>query len=102
MIALRSEGQDVYGRPLLECILAGRWTRAAFDGVRWQEADAMAILAGTASELVMNVKRGEMLPVDLSKEPEIAAVLASIDTADLLAEQHGGSPSAQRTQVQVA
>ena len=54
----------------------------------------MAILAGTASELVMNVKRGEMLPVDLSKEPEIAAVLASIDTADLLAEQHGGSPSA--------
>jgi hypothetical protein len=87
VIALRSEGQDVYGRPLLECILAGRWTRAAFGGVRWQDADAMAIMTGTASELIMNVKRGQILPLDLTGEPEIAAVLASIDTAELLAEE---------------
>jgi hypothetical protein len=87
VIALRSEGQNVYGRPLLKCILAGRWTRAAFDGVRWHDADAMAIMTGTASELIMNVKRGQILPLDLAREPEIAAVLASIDTAELLAEE---------------
>jgi hypothetical protein len=92
VIAVRSEGQDVYGRPLLDCILAGQWTRAAFAGVRWREADAMAIMTSTASELVMNVKRGEIFPVDLTTEPEIAAVLANIDTTDLLAEQPGGSP----------
>ena len=83
VIALRSGGQDVYGGPLLECLLAGRWERAAFDGVRWLDADAMAIMTGTASELVMNVKRGQILPVDLTREPEIAAVLANIDTAEL-------------------
>lgn len=83
VIALRSGGQDVYGRPLLECLLAGRWAREAFEGVRWQDADAMAIMTGTASELVMNVKRVQILPVDLTREPEIAAVLANIDTAEL-------------------
>jgi hypothetical protein len=46
-----------------------------------------ATMAGTASELIMNVKRGQILPVDLTREPEIAAVLASIDTAELVAEE---------------
>jgi len=34
VIALRSAGIDAYGRPRLDCVLAGRWTRAAFTGVQ--------------------------------------------------------------------
>jgi len=32
----------------------GRWTRTAFNGVRWADADAGNILAGTATDLVLN------------------------------------------------
>lgn len=64
--------------------MAGRWTRAAFGGVRWQEADAATILQDTAGELVANIRRAELLHIGLSKEPEITAVLAKIDTAELI------------------
>jgi hypothetical protein len=84
VIVLRRGGTDAYGKARLECIMAGRWTRAAFDGVRWQEADAATILQDTAGDLVANIRRAELLPIDLSKEPEITAVLAGIDTAELL------------------
>ena len=84
---LRSDGTDAYGKPRLACIMAGRWTRAAFGGVRWQETDAAVILQDTSSELVVNTRRTELLPINLSQEPQIAAVLASIDTAELLGDQ---------------
>ena len=83
VIALRSSGPDAYGKARLECIVAGRWTRAAFNGVRWQEADATTILQDTASELAANIRRSQPLPMDLAKEPEIPKVLAEIDTSEL-------------------
>lgn len=73
----------VHGNATFDCILAGRWVRAAFNGVRWPDADAASILTKTATQVIMNVKRGQVVPVDLSTEPEIAAFLASIDTDDL-------------------
>jgi hypothetical protein len=84
VVALRNGGPDAYGNARLECIMAGRWTRAAFSGVRWQEADAATILQDTASELTANVRRSQLLPIDLAKEPEIVRVLAEIDTTELL------------------
>jgi hypothetical protein len=87
VIALRIAGADAYGQARLECVIAGRWTRAAFNGVRWQEIDAGTILQDTASELVANISRNQLLPIDLSKEPEIASALARIETAELLSEQ---------------
>jgi hypothetical protein len=84
VIILRSGGTDAYGKARLECIMAGRWTRAAFSGVLWQEADAATILQDTAGELAANIRRNQLLPIDLSKEPEIATVLAGIDTTELL------------------
>jgi hypothetical protein len=84
VIALRSGGTNAYGKARLECIMAGRWSRAAFSGVRWQETDAATILQDTVSELAANIRRSRLLPIDLSKEPEIATVLAGIDTTELL------------------
>jgi hypothetical protein len=82
IIAIRHSGPDIYGRPALDCMLAGRWTRTAFNGVHWADADAGNILAGTATELLLNQKRGQVLPVDLSTEPEIQDLLSTMDTAD--------------------
>jgi hypothetical protein len=82
VIAVRRGGPDIYGRPALDCMVAGRWTRTAFNGVRWADADAGNILTGTATELVLNEKRGQIIPVDLSTEPGIRDLLATMDTAD--------------------
>ena len=82
VIAVRRSGPDIYGLPVLDCMVAGRWTRTAFNGVRWADADAGNILAGTATELVLNQKRGQILPVDLSTEPEIRDLLSTMDTTD--------------------
>jgi hypothetical protein len=84
VIVLRNGDTDAYGKGRLECIMAGRWSRAAFGGVRWQEADATTILQDSASELVAKIRRTQLLPIDLAKEPQITAVLAGIDTAELL------------------
>jgi hypothetical protein len=84
VIAVRRSGPDIYGRPVLDCMVAGRWTRMALNGVRWTDADTGNILAGTATELVLkgNEKRGQILPVDLSTEPEIRDLLSTMDTTD--------------------
>ena len=50
--------------------------------MRWADADAGNILVGTATELVLNQKRGQVLPVDLSAEPEIRDLLSTLDTTD--------------------
>jgi hypothetical protein len=82
VIAIRHSGPDIYGRPSLDCMLAGRWTRTALNGVHWADADAGSILAGTATEVLLNQKRDQVLPVDLSTEPEIQDLLSSMDTAE--------------------
>jgi hypothetical protein len=46
MIVLATGGPDAYGKPRLECIMGGRWTRAALDGVHWHDIDAATILQG--------------------------------------------------------
>jgi hypothetical protein len=87
VIVLRSGCAHAYGRPRLECLMAGRWTWTAFGGVRWHQADAVTILRDIAVELIANMRRNQLFPIDLSKEPQIAAVLVGIDTAELLSGQ---------------
>ena len=86
VVALRSAGTDAYGRPRLECVLAGRWTRAAFNGVQWQTADASTVARDTASELLVNLKGGkELQPLDLADQPGIRALLDVVDVEELTA-----------------
>ncbi len=88
LVALRAAGHDAYGQPKLQCVLAGRWTRSALQGVRWHDVDAVTITQDTASELLLNLQAGrKMRPLDLRKEPAIESLLAEVDTAELAAEQ---------------
>ena len=66
--------------------MAGLWARMAFKGVHWADADAGNSLAGTATELAFYQKRGQILPVDLSAEPEVRDILSAVDTTDSAAE----------------
>ena len=84
-VLLRHAGADAYGRPRLECLLAGRFLRSAFDGVRWQDADASRIVVDTATELLVNLRRGtELQPINLSREPEIQMVIDLVDVDELV------------------
>jgi type II secretory pathway pseudopilin PulG len=84
-VVLRNTGVDAYGKPRLECLLAGRYLRSAFDGVHWQEADAGTIVEDTASELVFNLRTGKGLqPIDLRQEPEIRDLISLVDVEELL------------------
>ena len=85
-VLLRHADADAYGRPRLECLLAGRFLRSAFDGVRWHDADASRIVQDTATELLVNLRRGtELQPINLTKKPEIQKVIDLVDFDELLA-----------------
>lgn len=86
VVALRSGGADAYGRQQLDCVLAGRWTRAGFEGVQWQTVDATRVAEDTASELLVNLKGGkELQPIDLTDQPGIRALLGVVDIEELTA-----------------
>ena len=83
IVVLRREGNDAYGRPRMDCIMAGRWTRIGLDGVQWQVADALMIAHDSSSEFIVNSRAGnDLRAIDTSAEPDIQAVIDAVDVAD--------------------
>ncbi|OKI64362.1 DUF4236 domain-containing protein [Micromonospora sp. CB01531] len=84
---LRHDGPDSYGRPRVSCLLATKIDRSALDGVRWDTADAAAIVNDTTSELLLNprARTGELLPLNLATEPALAELINTVDLAELTA-----------------
>lgn len=85
IVAVRSTGVSAYGHRQGEVIAAARITRDALAGVQWQSVDALRILKDTSAELVLN-ERGAtraLHPLDVSKEPELAGIIAVIDFDEL-------------------
>jgi hypothetical protein len=66
-------------------VLAAGFTRSALKGVRWADADAAQVVNETSDELVTRPfgATKELVALDLTKEPEIAAVLDAVDPAEL-------------------
>jgi hypothetical protein len=84
VMALRRAGLDAYGRPRLECVLAGRWARRALQGVAWRTAAAVTVTQDTADELVMKLRGGkELQPLDLDRHPDIRELLGMVDMKEL-------------------
>lgn len=80
IVALQQYDNDAYGDPIFEVMLAARIERSRLDGVRWNQASA-SILQDTSSELLVNVRRAtsELRPLDLRREPDLAAMLEHIE-----------------------
>ncbi|MEV1290091.1 hypothetical protein [Micromonospora sp. NPDC049679] len=85
VVVLRNDGQDSYGRPRVSCLLAARFARQALDGVRWESSDAAAIINDVSAELLLNQRgrTGELMPLDLSAEPALTALIEAVDLTDL-------------------
>jgi hypothetical protein len=83
-IVLRDAGRDAYGRPKMDCVLAGTWKREALGGVAWATADATTVLQDTATELLVKLKGGkELMPLELGSQPEIQHLLEIVDIEEL-------------------
>lgn len=86
VVVLRSAGPDSYGNPRVECILAAHFFRKAFDGIRWDAAEASDVVNDTASELLIK-ERGaakEFDSIDLSNESELATLIEQVDVSELV------------------
>lgn len=74
---------DAYGARTVECMLAALFTRQGLQGVRWHSADAIRIVQDASADLRIRVSAThELLPFDLSAEPDLAALLQAIDNQD--------------------
>ncbi|MGK5682369.1 hypothetical protein [Actinoplanes sp. URMC 104] len=85
VVVLRDAGRDAYGRPVVPCLGALTVTRASLTGIRWEEADAERIIAAVASGALFRRtgRMKELSPIDLSREPDISALIAAVDLDDL-------------------
>jgi hypothetical protein len=67
------------------CLMAVQFARADLDRVPWQSADADGIVGQSGTDLRIN-PRGrtkDLQPLDVSADPDLAAVLAALDLDDL-------------------
>jgi hypothetical protein len=78
---------DAYGRVQVGCMLAGRFERRSFDGVRWDAVNAATVVNDTGDNLMINQKGAakEAYPLDLRFEPELQALVNAVDVPELTA-----------------
>ena len=76
----RRAAADAYGTREAECLLAAVFARPHLAGVRWQSADAIRIVQNACADLRIKLSAShELLPLDLSNEPSLAALLRAVD-----------------------
>lgn len=81
--AVRVTPPNAYGRGGVECLLAVLFKREALDGIQWHRADAIQIVNDAAVELSIRQGRAtELLPLDLSEEPALAALVQAVEVDD--------------------
>ena len=86
IVAIQHAGNDAYGQPRVDVLMAARFERGRLHGVLWNQAAALHIISDTATELVANLRKttGEMQPIPLDREPEIAGLLGQLEVEDLV------------------
>jgi hypothetical protein len=84
VVAMRRSRPDLYGRPRLDCVLAGRWTRHSLDRARWDTTDARTVAEDTAAELLFDFRAGRSLqPLDLMAQPDVRRLVDVVDADHL-------------------
>lgn len=84
VVVLRDEGRDVYGADRLSAILCTRLARDAVHGVRWGQVSAWDVVDQVGEQTLLETwgRVRELRPLDLSDEPELAHLVASVDLDD--------------------
>lgn len=87
VVAIQHAGNDAYGQPKVDVLLAARFERGRLRNVLWSPTPALQILSDASTELVVNLRKTthEMQPINLSREPEINSLLQQLELEDLVA-----------------
>jgi ribosomal protein L7/L12 len=81
---VRPSAPDAYGRRRPECLLAAAFSRQALSDIQWHTASATQIVSDAATDKrIQQTAYGELRPLDLTSEPDIAQLLDAIDLDDL-------------------
>jgi hypothetical protein len=76
---------NAYGARNLECLLAALLSRQRLQGIRWDTAESARIVQDASTELLVRLSAThEMLPLDLSREAGLAALLQVIDSEEAM------------------
>lgn len=91
IIALQHTGNDAFGRPRIDVLLATRFDREGLSRVLWNEADAIDIVQDASTELLANIRKAtsELQPLALTNEPELTALLAQVEVDELVSAGQG-------------
>ena len=89
--ALRIDGRSVYGEPYVSCLMAAAFDRPVLAAVLWESASAVDVVNQAAKERLLKQSgpSKDLTPLDLSSEPELQALVHSIDLRDLGQESAG-------------
>lgn len=99
---IRLTPPSAYGARNVECILAALFTREAFHGVQWDFVSATTIVNDASAELsIRQGATGELRPLDLAREPALAALVRAVEVGDVT-EAEGGKISPQVTALPAA
>jgi hypothetical protein len=99
---VRPSAPDAYGRQRPECLLAATFTRPALSGIQWQTASAAQIVNHAATDQrIRQSAYGELQPLNLAREPELAQLVDAIDLDDLTDPSPGADaiPAETRTAI---
>jgi hypothetical protein len=85
-VAVRATSPDAYGKVRPEVVLAARFERERLAGIQWSQANATQVVNDASTERIF-IQKGatqELIPVDLSKEPQLAEVVGAVDFEELI------------------
>ena len=85
VVAVREDEPDVYGNRRAQPLLATRLSRQRLAGVRWESCSAWDVIdqAGTDTLVKLRGAARELVPLDLSGEPELSQLVEAIDLREL-------------------
>jgi hypothetical protein len=86
IVAMRDDGPNVYGKARVSVLLAAHFTRAALDNIRWADVTSLEVIDQASRDTLVNFRGAarEMMPLDLANEPDIRAVVTSVDLEELV------------------
>ena len=84
VVAVTRSAPDAYGTISAQVLLAATFERSRLVGVRWRETGAIQIVNEASSELAIRQSGSAqaLTPLDLSTEPELDALIKSVDLTE--------------------
>ncbi len=85
VVAVREDEPDVYGNRRVLPLLATRLSRSGLAGVRWESCSAWDVIDQAGADTLVRLRgvAREMVPLDLSGEPELNQLVEAIDLREL-------------------